>query len=128
MRYPVPVLSAIFLVFFILGSCTSNEIGNSKDVNPESVYFDYRVWGDEESGDITVKLQYRFAGPNGTTLVLEEPGKVELDGVKIPVDSSLMSGAYYEMTKTVKEFTGRHTIVFTDPAGKEYKEEFSFRP
>lgn len=109
-------------------SCNSNEIGNSKDVNPEAVYFDYRVWGDEESGDITVRLQYRFAGPNGTTLVLQDPSKAELDGTVIPADSSKMNGAYYEVIKPVKDFTGRHTIVFTDLNGKQYKEEFSFKP
>lgn len=114
------------IIFF--GSCTSNEIGNSKDMNPESIYFDYRVWGDEESGDITVKLQYRYAGRNGTTLLLEDPAKVEFDGVAIKADSSKMSGAYYEVTLPVKEFAGKHTIVFIDINGKEYKEEFSFQP
>ena len=57
------LISAVFSLLAV--SCTSNEIGNSKDVNPESIYFDYRVWGDEESQDITVKLQYRFGGQNG---------------------------------------------------------------
>ncbi len=77
---------------------------------------------------MTVKLQYRFAGPNGTTLVLAAPAKVELDGVEIQVDSSKMSGAYYEMTRSVKDFTGHHIITFTNLDGKEYKEEFNFQP
>jgi hypothetical protein len=115
-------------VLILLASCTSNEIGNSKDVNPESIYFDYKVWGDEESPDITVKLQYRFAGPNGTTLLLEAPSKAELDGVAIKADSSKMNGAYYEVSKPVKEFAGRHTIVFTDINKNKYREEFSFQP
>jgi len=118
----------LFPVSLVIISCNSNEIGNSKDVNPESVYFDYRVWGDEESGDITVRLQYRFAGPNGTTLLLEDPGKVELDGVAIKADSSKMNGAYYEMIKPIKDFTGHHTIVFTGLDNKVYKEEFIFQP
>jgi hypothetical protein len=117
-----------FICLFTFFSCSSNEIGNSRDVNPESVYFDYRVWGDEESGDVTVKIQYRFAGPNGTTLLLGEPSKVTLDGVPIKADSSRMSGAYYEVSKRVQEFAGRHTIVFTDLNNKKYKEEFSFHP
>jgi len=123
-KKPLSLLSFAVL----LTACTSNEIGNGKDVNPGSVYFDYRIWGDEEGGDMTVKLQYRFAGPNGTTLVLEEPGKVELDGVEIGVDSSKMNGAYYEVIKPVKDFTGHHTIVLTAMDKKEYKEEFSFQP
>lgn len=111
-----------------LTSCTGNETGHGKDVNPESVYFDYRVWGDEESGDITVKLQYRFDGPDGTALVMQDPGKVLFDGTELKADSSKRSGAYYEITKPVRDFAGRHTIVFMDPDQKEYKEEFSFYP
>jgi hypothetical protein len=122
---PFFLISASLIL--LMASCTSNEIGNSKDVNPESIYFDYRVWGDEEGGFITVRLQYRFAGPNGTTLLLENPSKAELDGAAIKADSSKMNGAYYEVTKPVKEFAGKHTIVFTDMNGKQYKEEFNFQ-
>jgi hypothetical protein len=118
----------IFVSILFLTSCNSNETGNSEDINPEKIYFDYRVWGDEENGYITVKLQYRFAGPGGTSLVLQDPGKVELDGTVIKADSSKMSGAYYEVIKPVKDFVGRHVIVFTDANGKQYKEEFSFEP
>jgi hypothetical protein len=115
---------SIFLLFI---SCTSNEIGNAKDVNPESIYFDYKVWGDEESDEMVVKLQYRFAGPNGTTLLLENPSRVELDGVVIKADSSKMNGAYYEVSKPVKGAAGKHSIVFTDMNKKQYREEFSFQ-
>jgi hypothetical protein len=122
------ILPILILISFTYTSCTSNEIGNSKDVNPESIYFDYKIWGEEGKDDITVMLQYRFAGANGTTLVLEEPGKVEFDGKTIEADSSKMTGAYYEIMKPVNEFSGKHRIVFTDLNKKQYKEEFSFQP
>ena len=115
-------------LIFIISSCSSNEVGNAKDVNPESIYFEYKVWGDEGSDDVTVMLQYRFAGRNGTTLVLEDSSKVELDGQVIKVDSSNMNGAYYEVIKPVKDFVGKHTIVFTNLENKQYKEEFEFKP
>jgi hypothetical protein len=124
--FPLIVISVSS--FLLLASCTSNEIGSSKDVNPESIYFDYRVWGDEEGGDMTVKLQYRFAGKNGTTLLLEAPSKAEFDGVAIKADSSKMLGAYYEVSKPIKDFAGKHVIVFTDLNNKQYKEEFNFHP
>ena len=73
-------------------------------------------------------LQYRFAGKNGTTLVLEDSSKVELDGQAIKVDSSNMNGAYYEVIKPVKDFIGKHEIVFTNLENKQYKEEFDFKP
>lgn len=119
---------SIISLSFFFSSCSSNEIGNSKDVNPATIYFDYQITGEEGNEDITVMLQYRFGGENGTTLVLEEPSKVELDGQVIKTDSSKMTGAFYEIIKPVKDFIGKHTIVFTDINKKQYKEEFSFQP
>lgn len=112
----------------LLASCTSNEIGNSKDVNPEAVYFDYEVWAEEGKEDVTINLQYRMGGPNGTTLVLNEPSQVILDKEKLQLDSAKFSGAYYEVQKPLGNFSGNHTIVFTDFNKKEYKEEFEFVP
>jgi len=110
-----------------LFSCNSNEIGSSKDVNPEAIYFDYKIWGDEGNDNLTVKLQYRFGGENGTTLTLEKPAKVELDGEIIPVDSTKMLGAFYETEKSIENFNGEHTITFTAFNEKKYREKFGFQ-
>lgn len=118
----------LFLLSFVIFLAACTGIDNGKDEKKRSVYFDYRVWGDEESGDMTVRLQYRFAGPGGSSLILKDPGKVEMDGKGLRLDSSKMNGAWYEVTEPVEEFTGDHVIVFTDIDTKEYKEEFSFRP
>jgi hypothetical protein len=126
MRYLQTVL--VILVSVFVFSCTSNEIGNSKDVNPETIWFDYKIWGEEGNDDATVMLQYRFGGSNGTTLTLDEPSKVELDGKPIKGDSSKMTGAFYEVQRPVSEFAGKHSIVFTDMNRKQYKEEFNFQP
>ena len=126
-QLPILFLSSILTVF-LTSSCTSNEIGSSKDVNQDAIYFDYKIWGQEYINNISVMLQFRFGGANGTTLLLEEPSKVELDGEKIAADSSKMTGAFYEVLKPVKNFSGHHTIVFTDLDRKEYKEEFDFQP
>jgi hypothetical protein len=123
-----PFVLLLFSSIILFSSCNSNEIGYSKDVNPQTIYFDYKVWGEEEKDDVVVLLQYRFAGVNGTTLVLQAPSKVEFDGELIPTDSSRMTGAFYEMMKPAKDFSGNHTIVYTDINKKEYKEEFSFQP
>jgi hypothetical protein len=132
-QYQTPIMKPFLIITLIVSvtmiiSCGSNEIGNSKDVNPQSVYFDYKIWGEEGRDNVTVLLQFRFAGPNGTTLVLDDPAKVELDGKKIPVDSSRLTGAYYEVSAPVKDFGGKHSIVFTDLDQKQYKEEFEFQP
>jgi hypothetical protein len=119
------LLSVITILFF---SCTSNEIGNSKDVNPDAVYFDYKIWGEEGKEDVTIMLQYRFGGKNGTTLVLNDPASVSLDGKEIPADSSKLTGAFYELMNPLSNFSGKHSIIFTDVNKKKYEEEFSFQP
>jgi hypothetical protein len=118
----------VSIPIFSLFSCTSDEIGNSKDVNPEAVFFDYEVWAEEGKEDVTVNLQYRMGGKKGTTLVLGEPSKVILDGEQLKVDSAKVTGAYYEVQKPLSTFTGKHTISFTDLKNKEYSEEFEFIP
>jgi len=122
------ILALLAFVSIVFTACNSNEIGNMKDVNPESIYFDYQVSGEEGNDFATVMLQYRFAGPHGTTLVLEDPSRVELDGTQIKGDSSKMSGAFYEMQVPVPRLTGQHEIVFTDINKKQYKETFDFSP
>lgn len=117
------ILQVIFLV-----SCNNNEIGSGNDVKPEAIYFDYKIWGDEGNDNLTIKLQYRVGGENGTTLTMEKPAKVELDGELIPVDSSKMSGAFYEIHKPIEKFSGEHTINFSDINEKQYKEKFRFQP
>ena len=128
-KYFIYFIYSIYSIYLTtLSSCTSNEIGNSKDVNPDAVYFDYKIYGDEKDGNMTVYLQYRMGGKNGTTLVLNEPAKVHLDGEEIKVDSAKLSGAFYQVDKPLKSFAGKHEIVFTDLNNKEHKEEFSFTP
>jgi len=118
----------VSISIFSLFSCTSDEIGNSKDVNPEAVFFDYEIWAEEGKEDVTVNLQYRMGGKNGTTLVLDEPSKVMLDGEQLKVDSAKVTGAYYEVQRPLASFTGKHTVSFTDLNKKEYNDEFEFKP
>ena len=123
-------IASVFVLIsaFSLFSCTSDEIGNSKDVNPDAVFFDYEVWAEEGKEDVTVNIQYRMGGKNGTTLVLDEPSKVMLDGEQLKVDSAKVTGAYYEVQKPFASFAGKHVISFTDLNKKEYNEEFEFKP
>jgi Cu/Ag efflux protein CusF len=122
------LLTSTSILTLILTSCTSNEVGNSKDVNPDAIFFDYRIRGDEKDSSVTVYIQYRMGGPNGTTLVLNDPARVQLDSEILNVDSARLSGAFYELQKPSHEFAGRHIILFTDLNKKEYKEEFVYQP
>ena len=115
----------VSLLIFLTG-CTSNEGKTSKRSNPGAIYFDYNIWGDEESGMVTFKLQFRNGGLGGMSVVLNEPAKVEFDGEELRVDSSRMNGAWYEINKTLKDFPTRHRLVFTDIDEKQYQEDFNF--
>lgn len=119
----IPAIAITFLL-----SCSNTEIGKEKDVDPDAVFYDYKIWAEEGMEEITVVLQYRFGGENGTTLVLERPSKVTFDGTELHIDSAKLTGVFYELSKPAAEFNGRHTIVFTDKTGKDHKEEFEFAP
>ena len=111
----------------LLAGCSDAEIGSSRDVAHDAIYFDYAVDG-EEGGNITCKLQYKFAGKNGTSLVLDSPSRVLLDGKMLQADSAKYSGAFYEITMPASEFAGDHSIAFTGVNGKLYEEKFQFMP
>jgi len=124
-RFWFPVIFFSAIIFF---SCSSNEIGNSKDVNPDAIYFEYKIWGEEKDSLVTVLLQYRMGGKNGTTLLPSSPAVVKLDGEALVVDSARLTGAFYEKQFPIKQFAGKHQISFVNLKGKEHKEEFSFEP
>ena len=114
-----------FAVFLMTG-CVNSEIKPKKKVDPEAIFFDYRVWGDEENNDVTVRLQYFMGDETGKTISWGRSGKVVFDGEILQADSSRMNGFYYEAIIPWENFVGKHYIVFTDPNEKQYKEEFDF--
>lgn len=118
---------APFLVFSAtFTACTSNEIGESKDVAQDKIYQGFSVSYTEADPTAEVFCQFRFAGRNGTTLVLSSPSLLQLDGEKIKVDSSEYGGAYYKAVKPVNGFYGKHNFVFSTTDGKIYSNSFSF--
>jgi hypothetical protein len=116
----------ILLLVFV-SACTNNPIGNKKDIDPDAVFFEYIIRGDEDDNNVTLYLQFRIGGPNGYSLTLKDPAKVELDGEMIPVDSGKLTGAYYEIQKPAESFVGKHTITFTAFNKKEYSQEFEYK-
>lgn len=112
----------------LLAGCNNNEVSPQPYVDPEAIFFDYRVWGDEESNEITVRLQYFVGFEGGKTIAWKEPASVEFDGVPLTADSTRMNGFYYETRVPLDDFTGKHEIVFTDSDKKKYTESFDFSP
>ncbi len=122
----------LFIYFSILlaGSygCSSNEIGESKDVAQDKIYQYYSVSYHEGNENVTLYAQFRFAGINGTTLVLNKPSQVSFDNEVIKADSGDASGAYYQLYKQASGFYGNHHFVFTDINNKKFDNDFSFDP
>ena len=90
------------------------------------VYFDYRIHGEEGDDNLTLMIQYRDGDEEGPTLLVEKPALVKLDDEVLSADSSLMTGAYYEVQKPIEQFTGPHRVSLV--AGKTFSEEFQFNP
>ncbi len=123
-----PVLAGLLLIITGLFACNSNEIGESKDVNQDKIYMDYSISYYEGDDQVTLNFQYRFAGPAGTTLVLNNPSQVKLDGEILKPDSSKYGGAFYTINKNYNRFLGKHSIQFTDINGKYFENSFEFAP
>jgi len=124
-----PAKSSLSLVAFIatamISSCASNEIGQSRDVNQETIYQQYDISYSESDNKTEVVAQFRFAGVNGTTLVLNEPSKFECDGKTPGVDSSDFTGAFYKQEITGANATGAHSLAFTDISRKKFDNSFT---
>jgi hypothetical protein len=112
----------LFVFWGIFFSCNNKR---EDALNPEAIYFDYKITGEEGNDKLTVLLQYRVGGEEGDAVSI---GNVTLDGEQMTLDSSKMSGVFYELHKPITEFKGNHTILFTGIDKKEYKEEFDFQP
>ena len=123
-----PGILFIFFLCLLMAGCNTNDPGDTSAVDPEAIYFDYKIMGDENNEDLTILIQFRFDEPEGPTILLKDPARVELDGEVIKPDSSRLTGAYYEIQKPVSGFEGKHLIKFIDGNGKEYTEEFYFQP
>lgn len=123
-----PFLISLILSAVLFAACSSNEIGDSKDVNQDKIYMDYYINHTEGDGNVDISCQFRFAGNNGTTLVLSDGSKVEFDGEQLKVDSSTGGGAFYKISRPVNGFYGKHTIRFTNTSGKQFDNEFTFSP
>ncbi|MFM6926426.1 MAG: hypothetical protein ACKOU7_13045 [Ferruginibacter sp.] len=128
MHYYKPVLAVIVLAMTGLFACNSSEIGESRDVNQDRIYMDYNISYTEGDDQVALNFQYRFAGAAGTTLVLNKPSQVKLDGEILKADSSKFGGAFYVANKNYKAFLGKHSIRFTDINGKQFENNFEFVP
>jgi hypothetical protein len=112
----------------LLVSCQEREAEQSYDSGPDKIFPDYAIQADEGSGRVTCRFRFRAGGPNGKILALDSPARIELDGQVLQPDSAGLNGVYYEVDTTVTAFAGKHSVVFTGPDKKQYREDFEFHP
>jgi uncharacterized protein YceK len=115
----------VSLVMVMVG-CNATVRQQEEEEKADMVYMDYQATGDEEGGEITVRLQFRYGGPEGDALLLDTPASVHFDGQLLLPDSSKMGGAFYEVSYLAKEFGGLHEILFKDGSARTYTDTFRF--
>lgn len=122
-------LPGVLAFFIIIGFvvCKSEDKDVNQNDNPQSIFLDYQVTGNEEEDSVTVLLHFRNSDIEGEAFRLDKPSEVRLDGESLAYDSSKMTGFYYEVRKSLGSFAGKHNIVFTDTKGDSYREDFSFQ-
>ncbi|MGN6291542.1 MAG: hypothetical protein ACTHMV_02270 [Chitinophagaceae bacterium] len=121
------------LTFFLMGiavaslvSCNAAEQQEKFKVSADMLYMDYQVTGEEDRGEVTVRLVFRYGGPEGRGMLLDTSASVSFDGQLLKADSSKMGGAYYEARYLAQGFEGLHEIEYKDGMGKVYVDTFSF--
>lgn len=108
----------------ILSACMGS---TGQETETDDIFMDYKIWGEEGNDSVMVMIQFREFGPTGPTVRIQ-PGTVSLDGQMIPADSSEMTGPFYTVSRSIRDFTGKHKIVFIGADKKKFEEEFSFKP
>ncbi|MBS1813037.1 MAG: hypothetical protein JST84_33030 [Acidobacteria bacterium] len=117
------MLPFLFLISF--SACVSTDTTESTNVAAAEVYQDYNINVNKENSDATAT--FRVAGKTGTTIDLDAPAKVELNGK--PMDESkpgFLKGTTYQFSATgvVSQFQ----FVFTNSDGKTYQNEIGLAP
>ena len=113
-----------FLIVGFFFSCTTKK----NKVGTDAVYAEYGITGDESAENVTCELKFFEGRRSSRAVLLEPPAAVLFDGIALTPDSAGRNGALYQVQKPLAQFSGTHTIVFKNAAGKEYKESFSFQP
>lgn len=111
----------VALVFVFIHSCASNEIGHSKDVNQDEINQGYFIEYDEATDKTEITAFFRFAGANGTTLILDPPSTFRMNGQALDLKETKEAGAYYYKRLNGKLPDGEYNFDFTDLHQKSFK-------
>ncbi|MFL5788849.1 MAG: hypothetical protein ACJ748_12395 [Flavisolibacter sp.] len=94
-----------------------------RNVEPE-----LSVWADENSGSVSCHFIFTKGRYSDKGVAIPGKGKLQLDGIELRADSSKFNGYYYDYISEITPFSKKHLLVFTDPNGDIYKDDFDFIP
>ncbi|MDD4150376.1 MAG: hypothetical protein PHE33_10125 [Bacteroidales bacterium] len=110
---------AIIVAFGCMSSCTPEEVADSKDVNQAKIHQAYWVsYNAGESNNYNIESQFRFGGPNGTTLSLSKPSTVTVNQQEMNEELEAFRGCYY---KFQLQDISDCIFTFKDTENKEYR-------
>lgn len=109
------LITNILAGLFLLTACSVDTVGSS-DVNPNAIHQDYSVNYREESNTSSISAQFRVGGASGTTVELEPPSSLFVNGKTLKKNSFF--GASYSLSQA--GFIGSASFEFTDEVGRRY--------
>ncbi len=119
-------ITASALFFLFLAACQSNEIGHSRDVNQDEICQSYLINYDAAKDKTEITAFFRFAGPNGTTLILDSTSNITLDGEPLSEVQDNSMGCYYHKSVTGKLADKEYVFAFTDLNNKKFENKLNF--
>jgi hypothetical protein len=119
---------ACIVVIFTIALLACNSTPDTVAVRDHGpLYYICKVEADEEYGYVNIWVQIKKFDEEGEVVLLD-PGQVQLDNEPLLLDSARLSGAFYEIRKSIENFTNKHTLVITRNNGKKYSETFEWSP
>lgn len=111
-----------YLLLLLFSACVSTDTTESTSVAAAEVYQDYNIQVNKENSSVTAT--FRVAGKTGTTIDLDAPAKIELNG-KLMDESkpALLKGTTYQFSSL--GIVPQYQFVFTNSDGKAYQNEMS---
>ena len=111
----------IIFIFAVLG-CASTQTIESTQVLPSDIYQGYNISAKKNSTSVTAT--FRVASAGGTTIDLDAPCKIELNGQPMRESAPFfLKGTTYEFS--TNEFLSKVQFQYTDAEAKVYTNESS---
>ncbi|MEZ4686129.1 MAG: hypothetical protein R3B47_08705 [Bacteroidia bacterium] len=104
------LLALALTSLFVLGSC---DVEDSADVNQNKIYAVYEAFYNHNTDKTWVVARFRFGGPTGTLLELNDPAEVTFDGDKLGWNP-LFFGHFKEYAGRISQGTFSYTNVDGD--------------